>query len=160
MGKINMSRVILGGIVAGIVSDILDFPVDGVWLARRWNGELRALGHGGFMPNQWIGFSLLGIAGGLVAVWIYAAIRPRYGAGVSTAIKAGIAAWFLGAVLPNVGFMTVGGLFSNHLMAYTTLGALVETVLGTIAGAALYREAPEASASHSVSAAQKQPLRA
>jgi hypothetical protein len=37
--------------------------------------------------------------------------------------------------------MYVGGLFSKHLALYTTLGGLVEVVVGTIAGAALYKEA-------------------
>ncbi|MGA7342725.1 MAG: hypothetical protein WBE72_20640 [Terracidiphilus sp.] len=141
MVKINTVRVILGGIVAGIVADIIDYPVDGLWLASRWTAGMKALGHPGLMPNQWIAFDLLGIAGGIVAVWIYAAIRPRYGAGVGTAIKAGVCAWILSALLPNVSFMYVGGLFARHLTLYTTLGALVEIVVGTIAGAALYKEA-------------------
>ncbi len=45
MGKINVGRLILGGIVAGIVGDLLDFPVDGVWLAKSWNDGMQALGH-------------------------------------------------------------------------------------------------------------------
>ena len=36
MGKVNMGRVILGGIVAGIVADVLGYVVDGVILAPRW----------------------------------------------------------------------------------------------------------------------------
>jgi hypothetical protein len=155
MGKINMGRVILGGVVAGIVADVLDFPVDGIWLAPRWADGMKALGHPNLMPNQWIGFDLLGILAGIIAIWIYAAIRPRFGAGVKTAIKAGVAAWALGALLPNAAFMYVGGLFSRHLTLYTTLGALLETVIGTIAGAALYKEAAETSAAQSASAGEK-----
>jgi hypothetical protein len=141
MGKISTGRVILGGIVAGIVSDILGYLVDGVWLAPRWGAAMKALGRGNFAPNQWIGFNLLGIAGGLVAIWIYAAIRPRFGAGMSTAIKAGVAAWFLGELLPNAAFMYLAGFFPHRLTLYTTVGALFEVVIGTIAGAMVYREA-------------------
>jgi hypothetical protein len=36
--------------------------------------------------------------------------------------------------------MYVARLFSRHLTLYTTLGGLVEVVVGTIAGAALYQE--------------------
>ncbi len=36
MGKINVGRLILGGIVAGIAIDLLDYFVDGIWLAQRW----------------------------------------------------------------------------------------------------------------------------
>jgi len=160
MVKINMGRVILGGIVAGIVSDILDFPIDGLWLAPRWTDGMKALGHPALMPNQWIGFDLLGIAGGVVAIWIYAAIRPRYGAGLGTAIKAGITAWILSALLPNVAFMYVGHLFSRHLTLYTTLGALVEVVVGTIVGASLYKEDDDTSAAQSASVTEKRSVSA
>ena len=140
MGKINMGRVILGGLVAGIVSDILGYLVDGVWLAPRWDFGMKALGLSSFSVKQLIGFNLVGIVAGLVAVWLYAAIRPRFGAGMRTAIIAGIAAWTLGSLLPNIAFMRLAHLFSHRLTLYTTLGALVETVVGTIAGAALYKE--------------------
>lgn len=140
MGKINVGRLVLGGIVAGIVADVLGYLVDGVLLAPRWDAGMKALGHANLTSSQILWFNLLGIAGGLAALWIYAAIRPRFGAGVQTAIYAGLAAWFLGALLPNASFMCVTGLFSRHLTLYTTLGALVEMVVGTIAGAALYKE--------------------
>jgi len=141
MGKINMSRLVLGGIIAGIVADALGYLVDGVMLAPRWAEGMKALGHSEFSPNQWIWFNLLGLVSGIVAVWIYAAIRPRFGAGPRTAIYAGLAVWVVGALLPNLSFMCFGGLFSRHLTLYTTLGALVELVAGTVAGAALYKEA-------------------
>jgi len=140
MGKINVGRLILGGIVAGIVGDLLDFPIDGVWLANRWTVGLRALGHPGFGTSQIVWFNLLGLVTGLVAIWIYAGIRPRFGAGVKTAIYAGVATWILGFLVPNAAFMYVVGLFSKHLTLYTTIGNLVECVVGAIAGAALYKE--------------------
>ncbi|MGA3081331.1 MAG: hypothetical protein ABSD44_08115 [Terracidiphilus sp.] len=140
MGKINIGRVILGGIVAGIVSDLLGYLVDGVLLAPRWEEGMLRLGHSDFSPNQVIGFNLLGLVSGIVLIWIYAAIRPRLGPGVKTAVCAGLAVWVVGSLLPNLGFMWIGGLFSRHLTAYTTAGALVETVAGAIAGAALYKE--------------------
>ena len=141
MGKINVGRWILGGIVAGIVYDLLDFPVDGVWLASAWNDGMKALGQPPLSSSQAMLFDVLGIVGGLAAVWIYAAIRPRFGAGVKTAIVAGLAVWVLAFLLPNTAFMYISHLFSRHLTLYTTLGALVEVVVGTIAGAALYKEA-------------------
>jgi len=140
MGKINMGRVTLAGIVAGIVSDILGYLVDGVLLAPRWAAGMAALGHPEFSSDQWIWFNLLGIVGGIVVIWIYAAIRPRFGAGATTAVLAGVAVWVVGSLIPNLSFMWFGGLFSRHLTAYTTAGALVEIVVGAIAGAALYKE--------------------
>ncbi len=140
MGKINIGRLILGGIVAGVVADLLDYLVDNLWLGQKWAVEMSLLGHNPFSTHTWIGFDLLGIAGGLVAIWIYAGIRPRFGPGVKTAIYAGVAAWIIGTLLPNASFMYVAHLFTRHLTLYTTLGGLVEVVVGTIAGAALYKE--------------------
>jgi hypothetical protein len=143
MGKMNIGRVILGGLVAGIVADILAFLVDDVMLAKRWAAGMSALGRGTSpTPGQMVWYQVLGIVTGVVAVWIYAAIRPRFGAGVKTAICAGAAVWILGWLVPNAGFMYVPHLFSAHLTLYTTLGGIVEIVVGTIAGAALYKEAP------------------
>jgi hypothetical protein len=140
MGKINVGRVILGGIVAGIVGDILGYLVDGVWLAQRWAHDMNVLKHPGFSSSQIVWFNLLGLVIGLASIWIYAGIRPRFGPGVKTAIYAGAVVWIVGALIPNASFMCVAGLFSKHLTLYTTLGALVEVVVGTIVGAALYKE--------------------
>lgn len=140
MGKINVGRLILGGIVAGIAIDLLDYFVDGVWLAPRWADGMALLGKTGFSSVQLIWFNVLGLLTGIAAVWVYAAIRPRFGAGVKTAFYAGIVVWILSTLLPNVGFMYAAKLFSKHLTLYTTLGGLVEVLFGTIAGASVYRE--------------------
>jgi hypothetical protein len=140
MGKINMGRVLIGGIVAGLVADVLGYLVDGLLLAPRWAEGMKALGHANFSANQWIWFNLLGLVSGIVLIWIYAAIRPRFGAGVKTAVLAGVAVWVVGSLLPNLSFMWFGGLFSRRLTVMTTVGAVVEIVVGAIAGAALYKE--------------------
>jgi hypothetical protein len=141
MGKINVVRWILGGIVAGIALNLVDFWVDGVLLAKMWNGQLASWGLPPFSGHQITWFLAFGMIVGLASVWIYAAIRPRFGAGVKTAIYAGIAAWVLSALVPNFALMWVSHFFSGHLTAYTTLGALLEIVFGTVCGAAVYKEA-------------------
>jgi hypothetical protein len=83
---------------------------------------------------------VLGLVTGLVLLWIYAGIRPRFGAGVKTAICAGVIVWVLSVLIPNIGFMWVDHFFSRRLTAYTTACGLVEIVVGAIAGAALYKE--------------------
>ncbi len=158
MGKMNMGRVILGGLVAGIAADILGYFVDGVMLARRWSAGMAALGKGGFTPSQMVWFQVLGLVTGIVAVWIYAAIRPRFGAGVKTALYAGIAVWIVSYLVPNAGFMYVPHLFTRHLTLYTTLGGFVEIVIGTVIGAALYKE-PSAPAAMPVAGAPHQAAR-
>jgi hypothetical protein len=140
MGKINVGRLIIAGLVAGIVSDVLGYLVDGLWLAPRWSAGMMLLSRDEFSPNQWIWFNLFGLVGGLVVIWIYAAIRPRFGAGPMTAVYAGVAVWIVGSLIPNLSFMWIAELFAHHLTVYTTAGALVEIVAGAVAGAALYKE--------------------
>jgi len=141
MGKINVSRLILGGIVAGVVADLLDYLVDGLWLTKMWSRQLSTWGMPPFSTRQIAWFEFFGIIIGLGAIWVYAAIRPRFGPGVKTAIYAGVAVWVLSTLVPNFALMWVPHFFSGHLTGYTSLGGLVEIVIGTIAGAAVYKEA-------------------
>lgn len=140
MGKINVGRLILGGIVAGIAIDLLGYFVDGIWLAPSWTNGMALLGRTAFSPAQITWFNVIGFLTGIVAIWVYVAIRPRFGPGVKTALCAGLAVWVLAVLFPNVEFMCVAKLFSHHLTLYTTLGGLVEIVFGTVAGASVYRE--------------------
>ena len=141
MGKINMGRVVLGGIVAGIVADVLDYLVDGVLLRQRWADSVAELGQPAFNTSQIVGFNILGIIAGIALIWLYAAIRPRYGAGPGTAIHAALWFWLISYLIPNLAFMWVMHLFPHHLTVYTTAGNLVETIAAALAGAALYKEA-------------------
>ncbi len=142
MTKTNLGRIILGGIVAGIVLDILGYIVDGILLAPQWTAGMTALGKSGeFTLNQIVSFNILGLANGIFAIWLYAAIRPRYGAGPKAAICAGLALWVAGVLLPNIAFMGVNGLFATNLAILTTVAAIVECVVAALAGAAVYKEA-------------------
>lgn len=143
MDRINTGRVILGGIVAGIVGDILGYLVDGVILAPRWTAAMQALGKPDFSTKQIIAFNLVGLAYGVFAVWLYAVMRPRYGAGPKTALLAGLAVWVAGVLLPNATFMVATKLFPRDLAAMTTLGGIVEWAAAILAGASLYKEEAE-----------------
>lgn len=140
MGKLNLRRLILGGLVAGMVFNIVDYFVDVLILGPRWSEGFKALGHNGFTLNQLIGSGVSGLVGGTVAVWVYAGIQPRFGAGPKTAIYAGLAVWVVGIFLPNIIFMRIFGLFPTPLTLMTTFGALLETTLGVLAGAAIYKD--------------------
>ncbi|MDP8989135.1 MAG: hypothetical protein M3N41_03520 [Acidobacteriota bacterium] len=141
MTKTNMGRIVLGGIVAGIVLDILGYIVDGILLAPQWTAGMTALGKSGeFTLNQILGLNLLGLANGIFAIWLYATIRPRYGAGPKSAVFAGLALWVAGVLLPNLGFMSVNGLFATNLTIRTTGAGIVECVVAALAGAAVYKE--------------------
>jgi hypothetical protein len=143
MGKINLGRVILGGLVAGIVGNILGYLVDGLMLASRWSDAIKALGRPELSSGQIVENEIIGLIYGIFTVWLYAAIREHYGAGPKTAVWAGLAVWVIGILLPNIAFMWMLGLFPTDLTVMTTAGGIVEAVVAALAGAALYRERAE-----------------
>ena len=138
MGKINWARVLLGGLLAGLVINVFEFIENGKVLAREWEAAMKALGHT-FAPSAIAVFVLWGFLGGFTAVWLYAAIRPRFGPGPGTAAIAGIAYWYAGYFLPFLGAMSEG-LFPMRLLMITLCVGLVEVLIATELGAWLYRE--------------------
>lgn len=140
MAHTNRSRVILGGLLAGVVINVFEFIVNGMLLKDAWARTMQALGKPAeFTTGTMLVFTIWGFLFGIAAVWLYAAIRPRYGAGLNTAIRAGVAAWVIGALLPNLASYTMD-FFPTELLVISTMVALVEIVLGTMAGARLYKE--------------------
>ena len=140
MGNIDTGRVILGGIVAGFVINLLSFLVDGFLLATQWADAMKALSRPAFSGGQMLWFNIFGFVVGIILIWIYAAIRPRLGPGPKTALIAGIVVWILCYLIPNVSFMSVANLFDHRLTLHTTLGNLIEVLAGALAGGFLYRE--------------------
>jgi hypothetical protein len=99
MSKVNMGKVILGGIVGGIVLNIIDYLVNGVWLAPQWMAAASKLsGANPMSGNAIAGYVVGDFIFAIMIVWVYAAIRTRYGPGAGTGIKASLAVWVLTAV--------------------------------------------------------------
>lgn len=139
MAKINLGRVILGGLLAGLVINVGEFLFNGVIFAEELNDAARALGVEPPGAEAIAVFMVQALAMGIVAVWLYAAIRPRFGAGPSTAVLAGLIVWFLTPAMSAVVDLAMGT-FPPKLLALGLLWTLVELPLASVAGAWLYRE--------------------
>ncbi len=138
MGTVNWARVILGGLVAGVIINVFEYLLNGVILATEMQAAVAAMGRqvGGGATAL---FTVWGFLVGIFAVWLYAAIRPRFGAGRATALRAGGAAWFLGYLLSAATPLALN-LFPVRLLVIGLVVGLVEVSLGTLAGAWIYRE--------------------
>ncbi len=139
MSNINVGRVILGGLVAGVVYNvgeaILNMSIIAADIAdfgKKY--QLPEMG-GGFIAKM----TVLMFVFGIVTVFIYAAIRPRFGAGVKTAVIAGVTVWFLSFFYATF-LMTTMGLFATAPSVKGALWELGEAVLASIAGAWVYKE--------------------
>ncbi len=140
MAAINLGRVVLGGIVAGIVINAFEFVLNGVVLADQWTALMGSINRPALGGNEVVWFNVLAFIQGLAAIWTYAAIRPRFGAGPKTAVYAALLTWVTAYVLVNA-MPTVMGVFPLS-MTLTLIGAgLVEIIVATVAGAYFYKEA-------------------
>ena len=141
MAPINHGRVVLGGLVAGVVANIGDFVVnnmimadDMIRMAQRLNLN-QALMASAAVGMTWV---VVDFVYGTLIVWTYAAIRPRFGAGPGTAIKAGLVLWAaVAAVL--FGFQSMG-IFTPDSFLKSAVLSLATTILASLAGAWAYKE--------------------
>jgi len=141
MGKINWGRVFLGGLIAGVIVNLSESLLNGVILMQEWAEAMRALGKpAGPSAGQIAVYLVSGFLVGLSAVWLYAAIRPRYGAGPKTAACAGAAVWFLAYFLPTMTALPTD-LFPARLLYIGVCVGLAEVLIGTVLGAWVYKEA-------------------
>ena len=139
MNKINYGRVVLGGLVAGLVLNIGEFVLNAVVLADSMKAFNAAHNFKDPGTNFIIVAVLLTFLLGIVIVLGYAAIRPRFGAGVKTAIIAALFAWFGLYFYMGIFFWLLFGISTSDCIL-TMVWGLVEYVLAAIAGAWLYKE--------------------
>jgi len=150
VSRINFGRVIVGGIVAGLLCFFGDGIVHGVLLKPRWAETMAALGRtaaGDVGRRDFQYFLIYDLLKGLLAVWLYAAMLPRFGRGAVTALAAAFTVWLLVIPAPVIGLLPMR-FFGARLAVLWSLYGLVPIVIGTLAGAALYRE-PAATAAQS-----------
>lgn len=139
MGKVNIGRVILAGLLAGLIINVCEAVLNLLviptqtadWLASR---NLPDVATSAIMIWVFLAFLL-----GIMTVWVYAAIRPRFGPGVGTAIMAGLAVFFLAYVYPTAG-LTGMGMYPTDLVLITLGWGLVEVLIAAVAGAWAYTE--------------------
>jgi hypothetical protein len=139
MGSINMRRVVLGGLAAGLLINISEFVLNAIVLADDMTAAMAALNRPPVDGSMIMWFVVLAFGIGLMTVWVYAAVRPRFGPGVRTAICASLLIWGLAFLYPNL-FIVIMGLFPTKLMMIATVWGLAELLVAGVAGAWIYTE--------------------
>jgi drug/metabolite transporter (DMT)-like permease len=141
MGKIKWIRVLIGGLVAGVVINVLQFAAWALFVRPGLSAALEALGR---PLQESAGTNVLwgvwGFVVGILLIWLYAAIRPRYGAGPRTAALAGIAAGLLLGLIPDIAWGSMLRLIPARVWAIDAVDTLVIAVVATLLGAWVYKE--------------------
>jgi hypothetical protein len=139
---INTGKVIVGGLVAGLVFNVLDILWQMLVMQPEFDANLTRLNlDPAAMQTMsamapWI---VIDFIYGILAVWVYAGMRPRFGPGPKTAALAAIAIW--AAIALIMYGLTSMGIFTMSIWVKMTLYSLVASIIGTTAGAAVYKEA-------------------
>jgi len=135
---------LLGGVLAGLFLNASEFVLNAVILMDEY---MAILERHGLTAASWAmyGFILATFAIGFVVAWLYAAIRPRFGAGARTGVIAGLALWVVGYAVPSVWFGAMGMALSAGSTTLAIVWGLVEmAIAGVIAGWAYREEAAAA----------------
>ena len=82
MGKMNIGRLIAGGLVAGLIINIAEGVTNGAILGQQWKDRAAKMAPVTRQPTNaqaMILWTILAFALGLIAIWMYAAVRTRFG---------------------------------------------------------------------------------
>ncbi len=139
MGSINTGRVVWGGLLAGLVI-FASTAVRILALREQITGFIENHGLQGLGQTAGIAFfAVYSVALGILMVWLYAAIRPRFGAGATTAIAGGVFYWISIYFLPFAALLRfdlipIGGVLVHWIWT------VFEIPLASVAGAWVYQE--------------------
>ena len=140
MSGINVSRWLMGGIVAGIVIWLFEglasllYMSDMETILERYGLEMQ------MTASTWILTVVLSLITGLILVFFYAAVRPRFGPGPKTAVIVAVVLWTGGTLVSLVGYHMVG-LYPVTMLALWGLVGLIEMIVAGLIGCRIYREA-------------------
>ena len=140
--SINTGKVVVGGLAAGVVMSAIDFVTNTYLLAAQNKAAVDAispkLSEALMSTSSTAMFIGIDFVFGLLVVLIYACIRPRFGAGPGTAIKAGLLLWAVAAA--TWAFTIALGMFSWGYFLVGAVASLVAQLAGAYVGSSLYRE--------------------
>jgi hypothetical protein len=139
---INTQKVLIGGIAAGVVMNIIDFISNMYILGARMKVESDAFKPG--MSDQMmsgtnmVSYIVMDLVLGILLVWTYAAMRPRFGPGMRTATYVAVLFWILAGIFLS-GYLHMGIMSAGLWWSFAIVG-LVNTLVSAWVGAKLYSE--------------------
>lgn len=140
MSEINFAGVLKGGIPAGLIMTVSEFVLNEPVAGAQMTAELAARNLPPVGGAAIVVFTVITLLMGIFTVWLYAAIRPRFGPGPKTAICAGLIVWGL-AYLSSAITFAVLGINSLGITVLVIAWSAVEMIVASAVGGYLYNEA-------------------
>lgn len=141
---INTSKVITGGVVAGVIITAVDMVSNLMLIGDRMVADANAFkpGLGDEMTQmsggQMAAWAVMNIIVGMLLIWTYAGFRSRFGPGPKTASYVALTFFTFGLILTS-NYMAIGMMSTGLWLTYAAIW-LVTLLLATMAGAMIYSE--------------------
>jgi len=138
---INSSKVLVGGLAAGLAMNVIGFAGNGYLLGPRMQAEMQAAAPSLSMPMNAATITYAVVTQfivGIILVFLYAAMRPRFGPGYATAAKGALVIWLLGDLFYQD--WVHAGLMTPVTFCMAAAVALVSLLVGAWVGGKLYTE--------------------
>ncbi|HUE82763.1 MAG TPA: hypothetical protein VMM84_11685 [Pyrinomonadaceae bacterium] len=140
MKGINVTRWLIGGVVAGILIWLFEGAASMLYY-EQMQAALEARGLAlETSAKVFIISILVSLLAGLTLVFFYAAARPRFGPGPKTALIVAVALFIGSYLITLLGYELLGLAPTRLLVIWGVIG-LTEMILATLVGAWLYNEA-------------------
>ncbi|HEX5068728.1 MAG TPA: hypothetical protein VFV78_00830 [Vicinamibacterales bacterium] len=139
MGRINIGRLVAGGVVAGIVGNALHYVTNVYLMDVEMTDMMQRLNLNQFtVESSAVTWIVVDFIWGLLLVFAYAAMRPRFGPGPGTAAISSITLW-AGVVSVFAGLAAMGIYTQQAFIKESALNLVVVLASG-LAGAYVYKE--------------------
>ncbi len=139
MAGINMIKLLVGGVVAGLVYNIGQTLIHVVLFAEASAALTETMGAPEPTGRVIAVFWGLGFIIGITMIGVYAAIRPRCGPGPGTAIGAAIITFILAELVP-AGFYIASGILDFGMYLQFMIATFAVLCAAALAGGMLYSE--------------------
>jgi hypothetical protein len=138
----NRQKIVVAGLAAGLVLNVLDFVIFNYLTGGALKAALDAVNPSlsaamASSPAVVVGI-IMDFLLGIILVWLYAAMRPRYGAGPRNALMAAFFVWLVSALMASM--MHTMGLMSAHLFLLICALELINLSIAGLVGGKLYSE--------------------
>ncbi len=143
MPRINWPRLFIGGLIATVICFVSDGILHEKLVHADWTAvyeNLRAATPSGEHSAALLYFIIFEAGRGFLSLLLYVLMRSFSRPGPKTAALAGLVAWLAFSLTGPAQFIPLG--FYSHAL-WVKVGAfqLVTSILGAIAGAAVYKDA-------------------
>ena len=127
-GSITFGRIVLVGLLIGVVLNVLGAVGNSTLLRPAWRAAVPHTPVSSLSTVQIIfGTAMATVSDFIFAIafaWVYVAIQPRYGPGIGTAARAAVLIWIVGVVVYYIVEVSDGTLPLGISLATTTLALL------------------------------------